>query len=493
MLSQLSALLLAITVTAIIFEKNTPISVDIKSDKTNTISSQKNRPNILIFSSDGVNSEHMTIYGSERDTTPFMASIASETTIYLNHLTNSSKTTGSVGALLSGKHPTRTRVLFRPDTFSGQHMFQHFPAILKSMGYYNSDISLRHYVDPQDLKLRNGFDYANSRKIDSSPHWFNILLLEYWPNTYLFIEETSQRFYQRVFHLTGLNNFTNPHRLVTQKVEGQSVTLDRERMNQLVGIINSSPRPFFAHVHLLGTHGERFDYEKPIFTKTKHQPEPWMNDHYDNAIYQWDQYVKEVYLLLKKRGELENTILVFNSDHGLDRTINKTLPLVIRFPNQKHTGYVSQPSQRLDIAPTLLSYLGVPSPDWMDGSSLLSRDNESYPIFIVRSLEQQQFSSGNWVVAANIEPPFYSLGTISVAYCGELYSLDVNNIESISMKNQTIHAKTNACPTGGINQELAYNLLRDHLNNMGYDTSLLPLNSDFIIDVNSTTHVLSAE
>ncbi|MDO6677545.1 sulfatase-like hydrolase/transferase [Shewanella sp. 4_MG-2023] len=445
---------------------NTKLELDVSAKKTDF-------PNIIFFSADGVNSKNMSVYGYKRDTTPFLNSISHESVIYQNHWTNSAKTTGSVGALLSGKYPTRTKVIFRPDTFKGQDMFQHLPGILKNQGYYNFDISLRHYIDPADLKMRNAFDYANHRLLANQLFTANNLFLLRWPVATQFLEENWQRLYQRLAHLIDYKSMVNPHRLVNQGAEVPAIFSDIDRMKQLKEQIKIAPRPYFANVHLLGPHGKKFDYEKAIFTQTKAQPEHWMPDHYDNAIFQWDAYSKEIYQLVQEQGELDNTLLVFSSDHGKRHVINETLPLIIRYPKKEYTGSVILPSQRMDIAPTVLSYLGVKPPQWMDGHSLLSRGKEAYPIFIVSSSKQQAINAGDWKVAANLTYPFYSLGSISMAYCGTLYSIDINNINALSFEHQKVHARDSVCPLEDLTPKLAYEMILDHLASMGYDTDKL--------------------
>ena len=434
-------------------------------------------PNIIFFAADGVNSANMSIYGYERVTTPFMDSIAHESLVYMNHWTNSAKTTGAVGSLLSGKYPTRTKVIFRPDTFSGEDMFQHLPGVLKELGYYNIDISLRHYIDSEDLNMRNAFDYANHRMLNNNYSLVSGFFLLRWPSSVQFIEDNWQRLFQRLAHLSGYATMFNPHQLVNQGEKVPANRSDVDRINQLKHQILQAPRPFFANVHLLGSHGKKFDYEKPIFTKTKEQPDRWMLDHYDNAIYQWDAYSREIYQLLDDLGELDNTLLIFSSDHGKRHKINETLPLIIRYPNQEHTGSVTLASQRMDIAPTVLSYLGVTPPQWMDGHSLLSRSKEAYPIFIVSASKQQLIDPGEWKVSANLIPPFYSLGTISMAYCGILYSVDINNIHQPLQSYQRVHAKTATCPAVDLEPALAYGMIFTHLKDMGYDIAQLNLDS----------------
>ncbi len=463
--SILSVILLFLSLTSIGFTyKNVTFSANSTNNEIDKLT--KELPNILFFSADGVNASNMSIYGYERQTTPFLDSISSELMIYKNHWTNSGKTTGSVGSLLSGKYPTRTKVVFRPDTFSNVDMYQHFPGLLKQLGYYNIDISARHYIDAEDLKLRKSFHYANNRNLDIeySPLWESVTLN--WPSTFEFLEETSNRFIYRLFHITGLKKWVNPYHIVTQNFKDS--LSDIPRMKDLKEQLKNAPRPFFASVHLLGPHGSKFSYEKAVFTENKEQQEHWMIDHYDNAIFQWDKYSEEIYNFLKKRGELENTIIVFNSDHGWKHKINTTLPLIIRFPNKVYTGVNALPSQRIDIAPTILNFIGEPIPSWFDGTSLLSTRSGNQTFYIANSKASRLINKKDWKVATDPTPPFYSLGSVSIAICGNLYTVFLEKeIKSISEK---VHGGNSSCDNQLLPDFQVKKLVYEHLKAMGYKT-----------------------
>ncbi len=137
-------------------------------NEPDALTANKELPNIIILSSDGLWAEHMSVYGYERPTTPFLDSVKDEFLIAENHFANASDTGGSVVSLLTGKLPTTTRVIYPPDVLHGNDSYQHFPGILKKLGYYNADISMRHYADPYDLNMRDGFSETNFREIEES-------------------------------------------------------------------------------------------------------------------------------------------------------------------------------------------------------------------------------------------------------------------------------------------------------------------------------------
>jgi choline-sulfatase len=103
---------------------------------------------------------------------------------------------------------------------------------------------------------------------------------------------------------------------------------------------------------------------------------------YGAEIYNIDRWINVYLEELRKRGELENTIIVFCSDHGEmlgDHGFNgKTkpyqgsvgVPLVITGPGIKKNLVNPKPVATLDITATILDFAGVKIPSQMDSRSL---------------------------------------------------------------------------------------------------------------------------
>ncbi|MDZ4860414.1 MAG: sulfatase-like hydrolase/transferase [Candidatus Hydrogenedentes bacterium] len=108
---------------------------------------------------------------------------------------------------------------------------------------------------------------------------------------------------------------------------------------------------------------------------------------YYGMISEVDANIGRIMETLKATGQGKNTLIVFTSDHGeylgdhyfldkghfYDETMR--VPLIIRDPSANADG--SRGTQfgglceSIDIAPTILEYLGVPVPDRVQGTSLL--------------------------------------------------------------------------------------------------------------------------
>jgi arylsulfatase A-like enzyme len=117
----------------------------------------------LLIGSDGVNADDMSVYGYQRDTTPFLKVFAKNALVAQNNFPNATLTTGSLVSIFTGKLPTTTRVLYPPDILTDVNSIQHFPGILQALGYYNAEISVDYYADANVLNLQNSFVTVNGR------------------------------------------------------------------------------------------------------------------------------------------------------------------------------------------------------------------------------------------------------------------------------------------------------------------------------------------
>jgi len=135
-----------------------------------------------------------------------------------------------------------------------------------------------------------------------------------------------------------------------------------------------------------GIYGPLFDFRKtfPDSTPAGVTSFEEMVRSYWRTILSVDDSVGQIYALLKQRGELDNTIFIFTSDHGLlngehgmvdKRTAHEPtirVPLVVRYPG------LTAPSQprvvdrmvlTTDFAPSILDIVGLPRGAKMQGRS----------------------------------------------------------------------------------------------------------------------------
>lgn len=394
---------------------------------------QIDRPHIILLGSDGLNSAHMSMYGYERDTTPNLRVFAKEFLIVENAFPNATTSLGSITSMLTGKLPTETRVLYRPDLLVGIDAFQHWPGILKDQGYETVEISFPYYADAYEANIRGGFDQVNNRSMESNP-----TLQLAWrlggDYTAFFMATMFDRISSRLLHVFYIETMVDPYASVTT-LPGERMG-DRERIDQLLSLIDNAEGPLFVHVHLMGTHGPNFNPRKQVYSLGKSQDEAFMIDFYDDAVLDFDAYIGEVVDHLTLRGILDLTILVIYTDHGMKYTTNDRIPLLFRFPYGQYSGKLSNNVQNLDIPVTILDYLELQIPNWMGGVSLLA--GEPPPLRFIYSagpafLTLVESNIGGldvelWSIDLDkVAPPFYQFGKKMIVVCQKWYRIDLIN------------------------------------------------------------------
>jgi hypothetical protein len=325
-----------------------------------SIKARTDLPNIFFLGIDGVDAAILSAYGYERPTTPFLERIAPDMLVFDNAFSNATRTHGSLVTLLTGRLPFSTRVTFPPTVLQGEDAHRHLPGILKGLGYSTLQIGMRHYADAEDANLL-GFDAANYR-------WQN--LDEVGPGQVVdeaavFRRAVAERLDERLGRLFGLP----PVASAFAHVEGHAVApewRDDRRVKTLERFFRHASEPWFVHLHLLDTHCCQYRPRQMRFSggRTKEI------DARDSQIVETDANVERLIEALQDSGRLDNTVVVISSDHTSQWKATERVPLMMRFPNAVPKGRVSTNVQLADVAPTMLAYLGVGIPAWMDGLPL---------------------------------------------------------------------------------------------------------------------------
>ncbi len=168
---------------------------------------------------------------------------------------------------------------------------------------------------------------------------------------------------------------------------------------------NADNQPFFLWVDCFDPHepwdpplhySQRYysDYHNPRFIFAPSvRAEQFSNQEmalilslYAGEVTMVDRWIGYLLKRLEHLGLAENTAVIFTSDHGTllgeMGTVHKQawglvqpetrLPLIVRLPNNQMAGKrVSEYVSSFDVAPTILSLLDQPVPEFMDGQNLV--------------------------------------------------------------------------------------------------------------------------
>lgn len=368
---------------------------------------QTELPNILLLGSDGVTATATSVYGPATGTTPYLETLRNETLLCENAFSNVGRTHGSLVALLTGRLPLSTKVVFPPQMLEGEAADRHLPGILKSLGYSTVQIGMRHYADAEDANLRGGFDEANYRwqrlldsdraaSADARVTWFRRTTLE--------------RLEDRILHITQIRHLPDEFAEIIHERDSPYWS-DARRVETLLEFIEKTPEPWFAHVHLLDTH-----------CCGKEPPTEMLS--------RMDEHFRIVIESLRRRGQLDRTLVVISSDHTRGWSIKGRIPLIFRFPHGRFAGRVEQNVQLADVAPTIIDYLGVETPSWMDGVPILNSAEltADRPIIAITSGDEASTKISDFFRVLNDGgPPNYGSTSAAVIIGSQWYELDLKN------------------------------------------------------------------
>lgn len=217
---------------------------------------------------------------------------------------------------------------------------------------------------------------------------------------------------------------------------------------------------------------------------------------YRAAVPLLDTQMGEFFDTLKARGLYRDTLIIITSDHGeefrehgrfihsqpYDETIQ--VPLFIKFPrNWKAGTRITDIAETVDILPTLLDYLGIATPDYVQGVSLMdlvegaaARDKEVVASQDTINLARYGLRTGTLKFIMDLKRSrreLYDLTTDPeeqinlVDERGELADRLEEQLESLVRDNRTL-GRALAVPGDGAEENLLSPEERERLKALGY-------------------------
>lgn len=294
---------------------------------------KSNAPNVIIIICDALRSDHLSIAGYNRKTSPFIDSmILNNCNAYLSPFHTSSCTSTFCGVI-------STLYGMNYELLKNSNLGIH--DLFKTKGYKTSFIlcgSHRSYYNLTDYYGKHLDNYFESKDI----------------------------------------------KFINSSIPASSDKTLIAYLNSSKFIYNPSEKQFM-YFHVMAPH--EISYKEKIVYKvtSENNTQDKIND-YDNGVIQADKILKEIYYNLKNKGLMENTILIITADHGqaleqtkefehfghgfwpISETIN--IPLII-IDNQN--SYRNDYSTKIDLYPTLTERCFV-------NSSIINKDLQGFSL-----------------------------------------------------------------------------------------------------------------
>ena len=341
------------------------------------------KPNVLFILTDDQRWDTLGLAGNKNLKTPNMDRIGQEGVYFKNTFCTTSLCSPSRASILSGvyahTHGVRDNFTEYPTSFKS------FPMALQAAGYATAYIGKWHMGEGNDSP-RPGFDWFVTHKgqgqyFDNELN-FNgqkrELVKGYYTNVVTDLAEDwlngrspDQPWMLMIGHKAP-HSFYTPEPKYAHAFDGVRVAYP-----ETAGMLDDKPSWIKERLYTWhGIYGPLFEWRKifPDDSPGAVKDFEAMTHAYWATLLSVDDSVGRLYELLKKRGELDNTIIVFMGDNGLlngedgmvdKRTMHEPsirLPLMVRYPGltpSSQPKVVAQQVLTIDMAPSLLELCGV--------------------------------------------------------------------------------------------------------------------------------------
>lgn len=316
------------------------------------------RPNVLLVTIDTLRADHLSLYGYERPTTPFLEALAVDAVRFDRAYSTSSWTAPAMVSLFSGVHPDAHRVVHgtaQPDGVTLQEVIPEaavlWTEVLSDAGYRSFAVTTNFHL-ASELGFGQGFERFWNGGWDASAEQVN----------------------QRVASWLGEIREARPYFLWVHYLDPHLPYTPREPWISAYDPGYASRGPRVAP--------DALDRELRALQIRRDSPElAYLTAAYDAEINYTDAALRELFAWLQPSPR---DLVVIASDHGeelLDHgrfghklTLfeeSTRIPLLMLLPGRAAAGrVVSAPVSLVDVLPTVLDYLGLPAPAGIQGRSL---------------------------------------------------------------------------------------------------------------------------
>jgi len=331
-------------------------------------STAKERPNVIVIISDDQGSIDLNSYGAKDLHTPNLDYLAKSGVRFNQFYSSAPLCSPARAAILTGLTPHAAGLPNNASSIKGTRGMPSnrltMAEYLKPLGYTTGHIGKWHLgFTPETMPLAQGFDYSFGHMggaVDNYSHFF------YW-------------------------NGSNRHDLYQN---GKEIWRDGEYFPNLMAneadkfIIENSNKAFFLYYAINLPH---YPVQPSKKWRDYYQDTPMPRRDYAAFISTMDEKIGQLINTLKKEGIFDNTIVIFQSDHGHSMESRafgggssgeyrgaKTslfeggirVPAIISYPNKISKNQTrEQMAVSVDWLPTILDYLDVPINN-IDGKSL---------------------------------------------------------------------------------------------------------------------------
>ena len=324
------------------------------------------RPNIILITVDALRADHLSCYGYSRSTSPNIDRIAKKGVVFKNVAAPSSWTVPSIVSLFTSAYSVNHGVIhgfsknkgnkYKQEIFSKKLVT--LTEILKANGYTTFAVASNLHLK-EKFGFSRGFDYFKC--LSFSPADVVNAEMFKWKNRI----KGSDRFFLWVhyfdphapYHLRSpwIKQYAAG---VANGVKKYTLPADMDKLSKLTKMLKQTPRKLNNLISA-----------------------------YDSEINYADFHIEK----LLQEFKTDNTLIVITSDHGEEfvdhdwighgatlkgESIN--IPLIIKLPDAVKQNKILGQASLLDIMPTVLCSLKLPTPENVSGRNLFGENNQHH-------------------------------------------------------------------------------------------------------------------
>jgi len=370
---------------------------------------QDGKQNVLVIVFDALSAYHISLHGYDRETTPNLTRAAEKAVVYHNHFAAGSFTVPGTASLLTGVLPWKHRA-FRfengvVDSYVKKSIFHafdsyyriaysHNPHVVRFLDQFSADLT-KFTPYEQLLLTGNGIIQSLFKKDDDIANiaWSRTMVKDKGLSYSLFLSSLYKQYNEN-----KIKAYKPFFPIGVPTIKGDDHFLLEDAIDWLNDEILKTPQPFFGYFHFMPPHDPyaphrdffgRFQNdglqiaEKPNDIFAPFRPFELMitkRREYDEFILYLDREFGRLFDHLESSGLLENTWVVFTSDHGelFERGIQGHItpafyqplvrvPLLIFPPGGTTRTDIHTLTSAVDVLPTLLHITGQKAADWTEG------------------------------------------------------------------------------------------------------------------------------
>lgn len=361
------------------------------------------RPNVLFVLTDDQRWDALGLGGSKYLKTPNMDRIGKEGVHFKNTFCTTSLCSPSRASILSGMYAHKHGVINNFTEYP--EGFKSFPMVLQGAGYDTAYIGKWHMGEEND-EPRPGFNWfvthkgqgkyfdtefnINGQGAKVVPGYYTHVVTE-MAEEWLGRARENKPWCLMIGHKAP-HSFYFPEPKYEKSFESVRIPYPETAF-----MLENKPKWITDRLRTWhGIYGPLFDWRKSFPDDSPEAVKDFeaMTRAYWGTLLSVDDSMGRLYELLKKRGELDNTIIVFmgdngilNGEHGMvdKRTMHEAsirIPLVVRYPGLTPVDQpkvIEQQVLTLDMAPSILELCGTPALEGIHGKSWVKLVREGDP------------------------------------------------------------------------------------------------------------------